>query len=120
MPWIIGIDEAGYGPPLGPLVMTSVACRIPGSAGKTDLWRLLEAVVRGHSCEPDERILIADSKLVYSTARGLHDLEFGVTAALPYPRRSTLARLSTGPAPKWRANCILHSLKGERFLWLSI
>ena len=36
MPWIIGIDEAGYGPPLGPLVMTAVACRVPDGAADAD------------------------------------------------------------------------------------
>jgi hypothetical protein len=82
MPWIIGIDEAGYGPPLGPLVMTSVACRIPGTPARTDLWRTLQAAVRRQTAEPDERILIADSKVVYSTSRGLAGLEIGVTAAL--------------------------------------
>lgn len=82
MPWIIGIDEAGYGPPLGPLVMTSVACRVPGRPARTDLWRVLQAAVRRDCADADERILIADSKVVYSTTRGLAGLEIGVTAAL--------------------------------------
>src|SRR2546427_131567 len=42
MPWIIGIDEAGYGPNLGPLVMTSVACPAPDGC-HTAAARLQEA-----------------------------------------------------------------------------
>src|SRR5437016_4219233 len=34
MPWLIGMDEAGYGPNLGPFVMSAVACKVPeGPAG---------------------------------------------------------------------------------------
>ena len=40
MAWIIGIDEAGYGPNLGPFVMTATACRVPDNLGHFDLWRL--------------------------------------------------------------------------------
>jgi ribonuclease HII len=82
MPWVIGIDEAGYGPNLGPLVMTSVACRVPAELIAADLWRVLKPAVRRHREADDGRILVEDSKLVYSPTRGLHVLELGVLAAL--------------------------------------
>jgi hypothetical protein len=82
MPWIIGIDEAGYGPNLGPFVMTAVACRVPAELADADLWRVLRSAVRRHPTAPDGRILVDDSKLVYSTARGLAELEMSVIAAL--------------------------------------
>ena len=44
MAWIVGIDEAGYGPNLGPLVMTVVACQVQADAGDACLWRLLRSV----------------------------------------------------------------------------
>ncbi len=80
MPWIVGIDEAGYGPNLGPFVMTSVACRVPEAGA--DLWQVLRPAVRqGHEAD-DGRLIVADSKLVYSTQRGLQHLETTVLAAL--------------------------------------
>jgi hypothetical protein len=83
MTWIVGIDEAGYGPNLGPLVMSSVACQLPTSLASTSLWSVLRRVVRRQSSDDDGRLLIDDSKLVYSTARGLRSLEVGVAATLP-------------------------------------
>jgi ribonuclease HII len=82
MPWIIGIDEAGYGPNLGPLVMTAVACRVPEALVHESLWRVLRKSVRRRLWKADDRLLIEDSKLVYSPARGLCDLETSVIAAL--------------------------------------
>jgi hypothetical protein len=82
MPWIIGIDEAGYGPNLGPLVMTSVACKVPEVHHEADLWHLLRTAVRRADDKDDGRLLVADSKVVYSSTRGLHALENGVLAAL--------------------------------------
>ncbi len=80
MPWIIGIDEAGYGPNLGPLVQTAVAARVPD--GVDCLWRCLAAGVR-RACDPDDgRVLIDDSKLVYAGPRGLARLEQTVVGVL--------------------------------------
>src|SRR5262245_19070687 len=82
MPWLIGIDEAGYGPNLGPLVMTAVACQTPPKLARTCLWTTLKAVARRNGEPDDGRLFVDDSKLVYSTARGLKDLETAVLAAL--------------------------------------
>ncbi len=67
MAWIVGIDEAGYGPNLGPFVMSAVAFRIPGADANADLWSILSAAVRrpGNG-GADRRIVVGDSKLVYS------------------------------------------------------
>jgi len=81
MSWVIGIDEAGYGPNLGPFVMTAVALHVPHDGAGGDLWQRLAAVVRRANDRDDGRLLIADSKVVYSPARGLRQLETAVLAA---------------------------------------
>lgn len=90
MVWLIGIDEAGYGPNLGPFVMTAVACRVPDAAPCGDLWQRLADAVRRDGEADDGRLLVADSKVVYSPARGLAALEIAVLAAVG-PRPPTLA-----------------------------
>jgi ribonuclease HII len=84
MPWIIGIDEAGYGPNLGPFVMTSVACHVSDEIAQHDLWHVLRRAVRRQPSVSDGRLFIEDSKIVYSTTRGLHDLETSVLAVLRF------------------------------------
>jgi ribonuclease HII len=80
MPWIVGIDEAGYGPNLGPLVMTAVAFRMPKRPAGIDVWQLLRRAVR-RAGEPDDgRLLVEDSKVVYSPNKGLLDLETSALA----------------------------------------
>jgi hypothetical protein len=92
--WLIGIDEAGYGPNLGPFVMTAVACRIPDDARDADLWQRLGSAVRRAGEADDGRPLVADSKVVYSTTRGLLGLERGVLGTLwPAPGDSLAALL---------------------------
>jgi ribonuclease HII len=75
MPWIVGIDEAGYGPNLGPFVMSAVALHVPESATGADPWDLLRDAVRRPGERSDARMLVADSKLIYSPGRGISALE---------------------------------------------
>jgi hypothetical protein len=80
--WIIGIDEAGYGPNLGPLVMTSVACRLAELPASLDFWQRLAPVVRRCADKSDAPLMVDDSKLVYGSAQGLLALEKNVLATL--------------------------------------
>lgn len=82
MAWLLGIDEAGYGPNLGPFVMSAVACRAPDGFAAGDLWPALETAVRRGKGKRDTRLVVDDSKLVYSAARGLAQLERGVFTLL--------------------------------------
>lgn len=82
MPWLVGLDEAGYGPNLGPLVQASTACRVEGDDVPC-LWTRLAAAVRRRSDAADDRLLIDDSKKVNEGPHGLRNLEAGVRAADP-------------------------------------
>lgn len=82
MAWLIGIDEAGYGPNLGPLVMSSVAWRVPETLLGADLWTTLHSAVRRQADPADDRLVIDDSKEVHGSSGGLHALENNVLPAV--------------------------------------
>jgi hypothetical protein len=82
MPIVIGTDEAGYGPNLGPLVVTATNWKIPDGVEPGDLWRQLGEVVVESPKRGDGRLHIADSKKVYSAGKSLVSLERGVHAFL--------------------------------------
>ncbi len=80
---LAGIDEAGYGPRLGPLVSSAAAFRCPECDGAApDLWELLSAAV----CRPGRgaagRLAVGDSKKLYARGSGLARLECGVLGFL--------------------------------------
>ncbi|HEU5117696.1 MAG TPA: hypothetical protein VFT74_13795 [Isosphaeraceae bacterium] len=79
MRWV-GIDEAGYGPNLGPLVMTAVTAEGPGDR-RPDLWSDLASTIDRAGGLPD-RLWVDDSKKVYAAGKGLDRLESAVRAVL--------------------------------------
>jgi len=93
-----GLDEAGYGPLLGPLCVAAAAFEVADTEdGKApDLWQRLKSVVAS-STSDRSKIAIADSKKLKGAKDGkahpLRHLERGVLAALgsvgPLPTTDT-------------------------------
>lgn len=71
---LIGIDEAGFGPTLGPLVVSGVAFRIPNVDLQRCLWSILAATCTKSSRDAGHRLTIADSKQVYRSGAGVSGL----------------------------------------------
>ena len=79
---LIGTDEAGYGPNLGPLTVAATAWNLPDGVEPLDLWNELKSVL---TCTPersDQRLFVADSKKVFSPGEGLESLEVAVLSFL--------------------------------------
>ncbi|QDV15787.1 Hypothetical protein Pan153_04060 [Gimesia panareensis] len=76
MGYLIGMDEAGYGPNLGPLVITASLWEVPGDPREFDFWQALESVISNSRPSRNSDLLhVADSKDVHSSAKGLGPLE---------------------------------------------
>jgi hypothetical protein len=82
---VAGIDEAGYGPLLGPLVVGCCAFDI----GPVDdrqpipcLWKRLSRLVSRNRVASGRKLHVNDSKLVYSPSNGLKELERSILAVL--------------------------------------
>jgi ribonuclease HII len=86
MPYLLGVDEAGYGPNLGPLVIAASAWRLPERVGPEKLYHLLRGVIASaaddSSSNHDDRLAIGDSKQLYKAGDSLLKLERGVRSAL--------------------------------------
>lgn len=100
MAYLIGTDEAGYGPNLGPLVVSASVWRIPDALRADTLYDVLAEIISATAVRPRNGlpvpVAIADSKRLYQPGKGLRLLERGVLAAL--------ASLGRCPA-SWRQLC---------------
>ncbi|HEX5103073.1 MAG TPA: hypothetical protein VFV87_04640, partial [Pirellulaceae bacterium] len=73
---VLGTDEAGYGPNLGPLVVAATAWRVPGEISPAAMYDALAEVVCGGGVPSEEgRLAIGDSKQLYKPGCGLGLLE---------------------------------------------
>ncbi|MFM8379254.1 MAG: hypothetical protein ACKOB1_08010 [Planctomycetia bacterium] len=79
MTLVVGTDEAGYGPNLGPLVVAATAWRLAGPPATADA---AFAAVAEATQRTDAAPLWADSKTIHRGGSGFAALERGVHAAL--------------------------------------
>lgn len=87
MVYLIGTDEAGYGPNLGPLAIGATLWRVPDELferGGCDLYRHLQSVIQpaGSADSSSPRIAIGDSKELFKSRGSLSDLESSVLTML--------------------------------------
>lgn len=72
---LIGLDEAGYGPNLGPLVISATAFRVADDGDVHDLYALLPGTFTRDPRAKSGALLVADSKVVYQSQGTMDRLE---------------------------------------------
>ncbi|MEJ2649147.1 MAG: hypothetical protein P8016_12165 [Sedimentisphaerales bacterium] len=79
---LVGIDEAGFGPILGPLVASSCSFSLPSDLLTANLWEILRKSIASQRKHIAGRLLITDSKKAYSRSLGIAQLERTVLTIL--------------------------------------
>jgi ribonuclease HII len=104
MPLLVGIDEAGYGPLLGPLVVAASVWRVAPRHVEADLWRVLSPWVARTARSGQARLALDDSKNIFDRKKGIATLErtvlaFARAAGLPCGTLGELLIALGGDAP---------------------
>ena len=98
---LIGTDEAGYGPNLGPLVVAATIWRTSEAAGCHDLYEQLDDIVCRKplsGTRQDQRLAVADSKQLYRPGSDWGHLERAVLAALALTGKPVSSWTNVWPA----------------------
>ena len=97
---LAGIDEAGYGPLLGPLVSAVTVYEVSKELCGQDLWKIMSASVSGRGSGRSGKLFVADSKKVHSGKAGFARLE-----------RTALSFMKVLGRPMGEAGALLKSLR---------
>jgi len=81
---LAGIDEAGFGPLLGPLVVSSAVFSLPKEILEKDMWAVLRKSVGDRRRHLAGRVLIADSKKAHNKKDGIKHLQRTAMAFLKH------------------------------------
>ncbi|MFN0055341.1 MAG: hypothetical protein ACKV0T_24610 [Planctomycetales bacterium] len=123
MSLLIGMDEAGYGPNLGPLVITVVVWEAEADPPQVELWNAFSGIVAREPAPHWQHLQIGDSKELYTPARGLAALETGVLVAQGLWRHQQSGEPLSFSAVNWldfcRAVCPLHEAGVRDEPWLA-
>jgi ribonuclease HII len=79
---VVGIDEAGLGPILGPLIVSAACFTVSVEKHQTEMWQLLSQSVSSNKKHLAGRLLICDSKKAYTPSTGMTFLERTVLSCL--------------------------------------
>ena len=78
---LVGMDEAGYGPNLGPLVIAASVWNTPGCPREFDAWKVFSDIL-GMPPVARDKLSVGDSKSIYTAGGSLERLETSVLSFL--------------------------------------